>query len=52
MEVHEDGYKNLIEKDGSYGASDVLFDGEKWLCTVHRVCCGVICGGFLIVGVV
>ena len=30
MEVHRDGYKDLMEEDGSYGASGVLFDGVMW----------------------
>ena len=32
-----DGYKDLMEEDGTYGA---LFDGGKWYITVPLVCCG------------
>ena len=29
LEVHGDGYKYLMKKDGTYSASGVLFDGGK-----------------------
>ena len=34
-----------MTEDGTYSASDVLFDGEKVVFMVHWECCGVICGG-------
>ena len=30
VEVHEDGYKDLIEEGGTYGGSGVLINGRKW----------------------
>ena len=27
--MHEDGYKDLMEEDGTYSASGVLIDGRK-----------------------
>ena len=30
MEVHEDGYKYLMEESGIYSVSGVLFDEGKW----------------------
>ena len=29
--MHGDGYKDLMEEDGTYYASRVFFDGVKWL---------------------
>ena len=28
--MHEDGYKDLMNDDGTYDASGVLIDGGKW----------------------
>ena len=40
MGVHEDGYKDLMEEDGTYSASCMLFDGGKW----YLQCVGCIVG--------
>ena len=51
VEVHEDGYKNLIEEGGTYRASGVLFDGGKWNLRCVRSFVGSFFGGFLFVEV-
>ena len=52
MEVHGDGYKDLMEKDGTYSTSGVLFDGEKRYLRCVRCFVGLFVGGFLVVDVV
>ncbi len=39
--VHGDGYKELMGEDGTYSASDVLFDGGKWYLRCFRRVLGV-----------
>ena len=40
--VHGDGYKDLMEEDGSYGALGLLFHGGKW----YLQCIGCVVGLF------
>ena len=42
----------LMEKSGTYGASSVLFDGEKWYLRCVECVVGSFVGGFLVVEVV
>ena len=43
MGVHGDGYKDLMEEDGSYSASGMLFNGGKWYLRYVGCIVGVIC---------
>ena len=52
MEVHEDGYKDLMEEGGTYGASGELIDGRKWYLQCVRCVVGSFVGGFIEVKVV
>ena len=47
MEVHEDGYKDLMEEGGNYGAWGVLIDGEKWYLQCIRCDVGSFVEGFV-----
>ena len=52
MGVHGDGYKDLMEEDGTYVALDVLFDGGKWYFWCTGCVVGLFVGVFLVVEVV
>ena len=52
MEVHGDGYKDLMEEDGTYSALGVLFDGGKWFLPCVGCAVRLFVGGLLIVEVV
>ncbi len=41
--VHGDEYKDLMEEDGTYSPSGVLFNGGKW----YLPCVGCVMGLFL-----
>ena len=47
LEVHEEGYRDLMEKVGTYSAFCELIDGGKWylVCIVCDV--GSFVGGFI-----
>ena len=46
--MHGDGYKNLIEEDGTYGVLGMLFDGGKWYLRCIGCVVGLFVGGFLV----
>ena len=41
--MDENGYKDLMEEDGTYGASVVLMDGGKW----YLQCVGCVMGSIM-----
>ena len=52
VEAHEDGYKDLMEEDGTYDTSGVLIDGGKWYLQCVWCVVGPFVVGFLEVEVV
>ena len=47
MGVHGDGYKDIMEEDGTYGSAGVMSDRGEW----YSQCIGCVEGLFLGVGI-
>ena len=52
MEVHGDGYEDLMEEYGTYSTSEVLFNGRRWCILCVGCVVGLYVKGFLVVEVV